>query len=115
MLTTEVNTLLLEFVLKKQRKWLEKYCNRDYINPLFLPALQAVRRSKKCLLEIFVCTFRKASNLFIEKYLHESHSVITKIILPHKANLLYRLYSFESTYNYLQQMLQMKKLLDITA
>lgn len=34
-LMTQVNTLLLEFVLKKQRKWLEKYCKRDYINLVF--------------------------------------------------------------------------------
>lgn len=34
-LTTQVNALLLEFVLKKQKTWLEKYCNRDYINPCF--------------------------------------------------------------------------------
>lgn len=54
MITTRVNTLLLEFALKKQRKSLEKYCNREYINLLFLLVLQAVKRSKKFLLETFV-------------------------------------------------------------
>lgn len=56
---TQVNILLLEFVLKKQRKWLEKYCNRDDINLLVLLSLQAVKRSKKCFLRFLYVLLEK--------------------------------------------------------